>query len=82
MHRFGKLFACWAFTWLAAGPLWAGVVVIQNWTPVRIEFNAHGPDGKDAHYVVPPTNVAAIPTNGLVTATFGTARTSKSANWR
>src|SRR5271157_5599143 len=57
--------------WLAAGPLSAGVVVVQNWTTAKISFTARGSDGQQTRYVLIPTDIAAIPSDGPVTLTLG-----------
>ena len=56
---------------LAAGRLSAGVVVVQNWTPVKITFIARASDGQLTRYTVTPTDIAAIPADGPVTIAFG-----------
>jgi hypothetical protein len=56
---------------LAAAPLSAGVVVIQNWTSAKITFTARGSDGQETRYTVTPTDIAAIPSDGPVAITLG-----------
>jgi len=54
-----------------AGSLHAGVVVVQNWSAVKIEFTARGTDGQPVRYSVAPTDIAAIPAYGPVAITLG-----------
>lgn len=65
--------AVWLFlsAALAAGPLSAGVVVVQNWTSVKIAFAASGGDGQATRYTVAPSDIAAIPADGPVAITVG-----------
>ncbi len=56
---------------LAAGPLSAGVVVVQNWTTAKLSFTACGSDGQQTRYTLIPTDIAAIPSDGPVTITLG-----------
>ena len=71
MHRLSTIFACLICVCLAAGPLSAGVVVVQNWTSVKMTFTAQASDGQQMQYAVASKDIAAIPTDGPVTITFG-----------
>ncbi len=56
---------------LLAGPLSAGVVVVQNYTPGKVSFLAQSSDGRRTQYTLTRTDVAAIPTEGPVTIVLG-----------
>ena len=82
MFRVYIVFAFAACVCLAAGPLPAGVVVVQNWADVKIPITVHATDGRDVRYTVGPTDIAAIPSDGPVTIAVGegsAARTYQAA---
>ena len=71
MNRTLTIIACLIGACLIAGPLSAGVVVVQNITAGKVSFTAQSSDGRRTQYTLTRTDVAAIPTEGPVTIVFG-----------
>ena len=49
----------------------AGVVVLQNWTPFRIQYTLRLADGRESRQSIAPTDIASIPTTGPIVIALG-----------
>lgn len=49
----------------------AGVVVLQNWTPVKIDYALRLADGREGRQTIVPTDIASIPATAPITVTVG-----------
>ena len=77
MNRIILTIACWTFLALVARMGSAGVVVLQNWTPVKIDYELRQADGQPSRQSIVPTDIASIPTTGPVFVTLGEGPTSQ-----
>ena len=64
MNRIFVTIACWTLLGLAARVGCAGVVVLQNWTPVKIDYTLRQADGQQSRQSIAPSDIASIPTDG------------------
>ncbi len=71
MNRIGMTIVCWALLGLAARLGCAGVVVLQNGTPLKIEYVLRLADGRQSRQIITPTDVASFPTTEPVTVILG-----------
>ncbi len=78
MNRVFATIACWTLLGLAARWGCAGVVVLQNWTPVKIDYTYLQADGHPSRQTIAPTDIAAIPATGPVTVMLGEGPTARS----
>ena len=56
----------------------AGVVVLQNWTPVKIDYALRQADGQQSRQSIAPTDIASIPTTGPIVVTLGEGPAARS----
>ncbi len=78
MKRIVTTTACWALLVLAARIGCAGVVVLQNWTPVKIDYVIRLADGRAARQTIVPTDIASFPTQGPATVVLGEGPSARS----
>ncbi len=71
MNRIFMIMAGWMSVWLAARVGCAGVVVLQNWTPAKIDYVLRLADGRESRQSIAPTDVASIPSTGPIAVTLG-----------
>ncbi|MEI8374583.1 MAG: matrixin family metalloprotease [Planctomycetota bacterium] len=71
MNRIFVTIACWAFLALAARVGSAGVIVLQNWTSVKIDYVLCQADGQQSRQSIAPSDVASIPATGPILVTLG-----------
>jgi hypothetical protein len=56
MNRVFTTIACWTLLGLATRLGCAGVVVIQNWTPVKIDYTFRQADGQPSRQTIAATD--------------------------
>jgi hypothetical protein len=78
MNRTFLKIVAWMLILAAPRACAAGVVVLQNLTPVKIEFSYRLPDGKEGRQAIVPTDIASIPATGPVLMTLGEGPASHS----
>ena len=78
MNRIFVTIACWTLLGLAARVGCAGVVVLQNWTPVKIDYALRQADGRESRQSIAPTDIASIPTTGPIMVTLGEGPAARS----
>ena len=71
MNRLFVTIACWTLLGLATRVCCAGVVVLQNWTPVKVDYTLRQADGRQSRQSIAPTDVTSIPTTGPIEVTLG-----------
>jgi len=71
LNRIFVTIVCWAFLALASRVGCAGVVVLQNWTPVKIDYVLCQADGQQSRQSIAPSDIASIPTTGSISVTLG-----------
>ena len=55
-----------------------GVVVLQNWTSVKIDYALRLADGRQTHQTIAPTDIASIPTTAPIVVTLGEGPANRS----
>jgi hypothetical protein len=73
-----KTTCCWMLLVLATRAARAGVVVLQNWTSVKIDYTLRLADGTEARRSIVPTDIASIPTAAPVVVTLGEGAAARS----
>ena len=63
--------SCWILLALAGQASRAGVAVVQNWTPGKVEFVLRQADGRQSRHSLVPTDVMSVPTAAPVIITLG-----------
>jgi hypothetical protein len=82
MFPMGRIFVTmvgWTILGLAARAGCAAVVVLQNMTPLKIEYTLRQTDGKESRQTIVPTDVASFPVTGPVTVTLGAGTAARSS---
>ena len=78
MNRIFVTITCWTLLGLAARAGCAGVVVLQNWTPVKIDYTLRQADGQESRQSIVPTDIASVPTTGPIMVTLGEGPAARS----
>ncbi len=78
MNRFFVPLVCWTLAGLFAQVSSAGVVVLQNWTSVKIDYALRRADGQESRQSIAPTDIASFPTTGPVMVTLGEGAAARS----
>jgi hypothetical protein len=66
INRIFVTIACWALFGLTVPLGWAGVVVLQNMTPGKIEYAIQQADGRQIRQSIAPGDIASIPATGPI----------------
>jgi hypothetical protein len=56
---------------LSARAGFAGVIVLQNWTPAKVEYTLQRPDGREIRQTILPTDIASYPVAAPLTLRLG-----------
>ena len=64
MKRIFATIACWTLLGLAARVGCAGVVVLQNWTPAKIDYPLRQADGRQSVQSIAPRRHCIDPDHG------------------
>ena len=71
MNRIFVTITCWTLVGLAARVGCGGVVVLQNWTAVKIDYTLRQADGRQSRQSIAPTDIASIPITGPIVISLG-----------